>query len=101
MAISQPYAPPGLVRSRGQAGLAIRQYFQGMSVAGYVAFGALALLLIVTIFAKVIAPYDPLVPAGTPMTAPSAHFLLGTDTAGRDLLSRVLCGMQTSWFGAV
>jgi peptide/nickel transport system permease protein len=89
------------MRSPSRAGLAIRQYFQGMSVPGYVAFGALAVLLIVTIFARVIAPYSPLAVAGQPMTAPGAHFLLGTDTVGRDVLSRVLCGMQTSWFGAL
>lgn len=101
MAISEPYAPPGMVRSRSRAGLALHQHFQGMSVPGYIAFGALAVLFIVTIFAKVIAPYGPLDPAGQPMTPPNAHFLLGTDTVGRDMLSRVLLGMQTSWFGAL
>lgn len=101
MTIVEPYAPPGITRSRGRAGIAIRQYFQGMSVPGYVAFGALAVLFIVTIFARVIAPYGPLAVAGQPMTVPGAHFLLGTDTVGRDVLSRVLCGMQTSWFGAL
>ena len=35
------------------------------------------------------------------MTAPNAVNLLGTDTVGRDILSRVLAGMQTSWFGAL
>jgi peptide/nickel transport system permease protein len=72
-----------------------------MPLSGYIAFGALALMFIVTIFAKVIAPYNPLVPAGRPMMAPSTHDLLGTDTVGRDILSRVLAGMQASWFGAL
>jgi len=101
MAISEPYVPPSLARSRSRAELAIQQYFQGTSVSSYVAFSALALMFFVAIFAKVIAPYDPLVPAGQPMTGPSFHNLLGTDTAGRDELSRVLVGMQTSWFGAL
>jgi peptide/nickel transport system permease protein len=101
MAISEPYISPSLARSRSRAGLAIRQYFQGTTASSYVAFGALALMFFVAIFAKVIAPYDPLVPAGQPMMGPSAHNLLGTDTAGRDELSRVLVGMQTSWFGAL
>lgn len=101
MAITEHYAPPGLARSRSRPGLAIRQYFQGMPLSGYIAFSALALMFIVTIFAKVIAPYNPLVPAGHPMMAPNAHNLLGTDTVGRDVLSRVLVGMQTSWFGAL
>jgi peptide/nickel transport system permease protein len=82
-------------------GLATRQYFQGTSIASYVAFGALALMFFVAIFARQIAPFDPLIAVGKPMTAPSAANLLGTDTVGRDILSRVLCGMQTSWFGAL
>jgi peptide/nickel transport system permease protein len=101
MAVSEPYVAPSLARSRSRAGLAIRQYFQGTTASSYVAFGALALMFFVAIFAKVIAPYDPLVPAGQPMMGPGAHNLLGTDTAGRDELSRVLVGMQTSWFGAL
>ena len=67
---AMPFVPHSLARSRSQAGLAIRQYFQGTSVPSYVAFGALALMFFVAIFAKVIAPYDPLVPAGQPMTGP-------------------------------
>ena len=35
------------------------------------------------------------------MTAPSAANWLGTDTVGRDVLSRVLVGMSTSWWGAL
>lgn len=101
MAIAEYYVPAGLVRHRSRMGLATRQYFQGTSVASYVAFGALALLFIVAIFARQLAPYDPLAAVGTPMTAPSGANLLGTDTVGRDILSRVLCGMQTSWFGAL
>jgi peptide/nickel transport system permease protein len=101
MATAEPYAPPSLARRRSQVGLAISEYFLGTSVSSYIAFGALALVFLVAIFAKVIAPYDPLVPAGVPMTAPNLHNLLGTDTAGRDELSRILVGMQTSWFGAL
>ena len=82
-------------------GLATREYFQGTSVASYVAFGASAVMFIVAIFAKQIAPYDPLIAVGKPMTAPGGANLLGTDTVGRDILSRVLCGAQTSWFGAL
>ncbi|GLP77349.1 cytochrome c550 [Mycobacterium antarcticum] len=101
MAIAEFYVPAELGRYRGRMGLATRQYFQGTSVASYVAFGALALLFVVASFATKIAPFDPLLAVGKPMTAPSAANLLGTDTVGRDVLSRVLCGMQTSWFGAL
>ena len=61
----------------------------------YVSFGALAAVFFIAIFAKQIAPYDPLVAVGQPMTAPNADNLLGTDTVGRDVLSRVLAGMQS------
>lgn len=101
MAIAEYYVPTGLVRYRSRMGLATRQYFQGTSVASYIAFGALGLLCFIAIFARQLAPFDPLTAVGTPMTAPSGANLLGTDTVGRDILSRVLCGMQTSWFGAL
>lgn len=101
MAVAEFYVPTPLVRYRSRAGLAVRQYFQGTSVPSYVAFGALAMMFVVAIFARQIAPYDPLAAVGQPMTAPNATNLLGTDTVGRDVLSRVLCGMQTSWFGAL
>ena len=101
MAVAEYYVPTSLVRYRSRAGLAVRQYFQGTSVPSYVAFGALAMMFVVAIFARQIAPFDPLAAVGQPMTAPNAANLLGTDTVGRDVLSRVLCGMQTSWFGAL
>jgi peptide/nickel transport system permease protein len=101
MAVAEYYVPAGLVRYRGRAGLAIRQYFEGTSVPNYVVFGALAAMFVVATFARQIAPYDPLAAVGRPMSAPNAANLLGTDTVGRDILSRLLCGMQTSWFGAL
>jgi peptide/nickel transport system permease protein len=101
MASAEHYVPGELARTRGRTSLAVRQYFDGISVPSSLAFGALAVLVLVSIFAKVIAPYDPLVPAGRPMSAPSLHYLLGTDTIGRDILSRVLVGMQASWWGAI
>lgn len=59
--------------------------------------GLAAALLLITIFAKYICPYDPyaqdLMQA---MQPPSAAHLMGTDAYGRDMLSRVLIGAQTS-----
>jgi peptide/nickel transport system permease protein len=101
MASVQQYVPRELIRARTRTSQAVRQYFLGISIPNAVAFGALAVMLIVIIFARVIAPYSPLVPAGRPMSAPSLHYLLGTDTIGRDILSRVLVGMQASWWGAL
>ena len=61
-------------------------------------FATLAvLLLLATIFAKQLCPYDPYTQDLTQaMQPPSAAHLMGTDTYGRDMLSRVLIGAQTS-----
>jgi ABC-type dipeptide/oligopeptide/nickel transport system permease subunit len=59
-------------------------------------------LVVVAVLAPVLAPYDPyafnLDDRGLPirMQSPSATFLLGTDTLGRDVLSRIIYGAQVS-----
>ena len=59
--------------------------------------GLAAALLLITIFAKYICPYDPYAQDLTQaMQPPSKAHLMGTDTYGRDMLSRVLIGAQTS-----
>lgn len=60
-----------------------------------------ALIFAAALMAPLLAPHDPLLPAGDPFVAPSWEFLLGTDGIGRDLLSRVLLGMQSTLFAAV
>ena len=61
-------------------------------------FAALAAtLLLITIFAKDICPYDPYAQdLSQAIQPPSAAHPMGTDTYGRDMLSRVLIGAQTS-----
>ena len=63
-------------------------------------FATLAvLLLLATIFAKQLCPYDPYAQdLAQAMKPPSAARLMGTDTYGRDMFSRVLIGAQTSIF---
>lgn len=63
-----------------------------------ISFAALAAtLLLITIFAKYICPYDPYAQdLSQAMQPPSATHPMGTDTYGRDMLSRVLIGAQTS-----
>ncbi|AKK28133.1 ABC transporter permease [Mycobacterium sp. EPa45] len=64
-----------------------------------------SLILVVTVIAvavPLLAPHDPLVPVGMPLQAPGKNgFLLGTDSVGRDILSRVLFGVRSSWFAAL
>lgn len=62
----------------------------------------LVLLLLMAIFAPVIAPYDPIrQPRGANLRdmyfqAPSWQHLLGTDDLGRDVLSRLIYGSRVS-----
>jgi peptide/nickel transport system permease protein len=61
--------------------------------------GAVLLIGIVlaAIFAPLLAPYDPLEQnIASRLEPPSAEFLLGTDTYGRDVLSRLLYGARIS-----
>lgn len=55
-----------------------------------------ALLMLVVIFAEQICPYDPNAQVFTTLEPPSAAHPAGTDRLGRDLLSRILVGLQTS-----
>lgn len=56
-------------------------------------------ILLIAIFAKYIVPYDPNVQdLSIALQPPSSGHVLGTDRFGRDLLSRVIMGAQTSIF---
>ncbi len=52
--------------------------------------------LLIAILAPVIAPFDPIKPVGDRLAAPGGEHLMGTDTLGRDVFSRVIFGAQTS-----
>ncbi|CAN5589528.1 ABC transporter permease [soil metagenome] len=68
----------------------------------YAAVGLIGLVTVVALLAPVIAPHDPLLPVGIPFAAPGHDgFLLGSDSIGRDVLSRLLYGMRSSWFAAL
>jgi peptide/nickel transport system permease protein len=57
----------------------------------------LAMLVLVAIFAPLIAPYDPLAQSITAANQlPSQAHLIGTDLFGRDILSRIIYGARTS-----
>ncbi|MDX6206747.1 MAG: peptide/nickel transport system permease protein [Frankiales bacterium] len=66
---------------------------------------ALALLIVITaisILAPLLAPHSTTQPAAAgPFHSPGHGTILGTDELGRDLLSRVLIGIRTSWFSAL
>jgi len=55
------------------------------------------ILILTAIFAPWLAPYDPYeMDILNKLEAPSAEHLLGTDSLGRDTLSRIIYGSQTS-----
>jgi peptide/nickel transport system permease protein len=57
----------------------------------------LGILVVVAIFAPLIAPYDPLAQSVTHANLlPSQAHLIGTDLFGRDILSRLIFGARTS-----
>jgi peptide/nickel transport system permease protein len=62
---------------------------------GMAGFALVGVILVLTLFAAWIAPYDPLeVNVHNRLSGPSAEHWLGTDQLGRDILSRVLYGGQ-------
>ncbi len=64
--------------------------------------GVLVLVTLVALTASRLAPYDPILPVTQPLAPPLTEgYLLGTDSIGRDILSRVLVGITYSWFGAL
>ncbi len=60
-------------------------------------WGAVLLaLVLMAIFAPIIAPYDPIKQSGDLLKPPSRHYLFGTDELGRDVLSRIIFGARIS-----
>ena len=61
-----------------------------------VGISILSFWVIVAIFAPLLAPYDPLVQASDALLNPSKAHWLGTDSVGRDILSRIIYGARIS-----
>jgi peptide/nickel transport system permease protein len=66
---------------------------------GAIGAAIVLLMLLVAVIAPWIAPYDPVaVDFGAMLSAPSAKHWLGTDSFGRDVLSRLIFGSRTALF---
>ena len=64
---------------------------------GAIGAAIVLLMLLVAVIAPWIAPYDPVaVDFGAMLSAPSAKHWLGTDSFGRDVLSRLIYGSRTA-----
>lgn len=67
-----------------------------------IGFILVVIFVIVAIFAPLLAPYNPYtVDTTKQFLSPSSTHLLGTDTVGRDILSRIIYGARTSFLVAI
>ena len=67
-----------------------------------VAASLFGVVTLIALLAPVLSPHSPLLPAGQPLLGPGkGGYLLGSDSIGRDILSRVLYGIRASWFAAL
>lgn len=64
---------------------------------GTLSFIAIGLLVVMAVFAPVVAPVDPdTTHRGQLLKPPSGQFLMGTDHFGRDIFSRIVVGTRVS-----
>ncbi len=69
--------------------------------AGAISLGVLVLVVLVAVFAPLLSPHDPnFVDLALTKAPPSAAHPLGGDSAGRDVLSRLIWGTQSTLWGA-
>jgi peptide/nickel transport system permease protein len=72
----------------------------GLGVLGWSSAAFLGLVALTAVFAPLIAPQDPLqINLADAHFAPGSEYLLGSDSNGRDILSRVIVGSRTSLLG--
>jgi peptide/nickel transport system permease protein len=87
---------------RLRRGAATGAVLRRVGITDTVVLVALGLLCLVALLAPLLAPASPSVPSGDAFVGPgAAGHLLGTDEVGRDVLSRVLHGIRSSWWSAL
>ena len=69
--------------------------WKAMSIGSRISLVVLILIVMIAVFANILAPHNPL-EIFTARQAPDAQFLLGTDDKGRDVLSRMMYGARYS-----
>jgi peptide/nickel transport system permease protein len=102
MAVAEAFVP-GQAQRRGLKNIGgATKVFTGATWADRVGLILLGLLVVLAVFAPLIAPYSPIVPSGVPFTPPlhAGHFM-GTDEVGYDIFSRVLFGLRASLLGVL
>jgi len=84
-----PPSPSGWIASR------IRSVYRGPEV--YLTLIGAAIIVgifLLALLAPYIAPYNPIKPVGDPLTPPNSKFIMGTDSIGRDVFSRIVYGSR-------
>lgn len=90
-----PAAVPNHAAAQSPGGRLWRRLAQRRSA--LVGLAVVLFMVFVALFAPLLAPYDPAAQSWTAVRkAPSAAHWLGTDEAGRDLLSRIIWGARAS-----
>ncbi|MDQ0559651.1 dipeptide transport system permease protein [Rhizobium mesoamericanum] len=92
-------------KSTQPSGLSEFWYYFSRNKGAVIGLGVFLLVLLMAIFAPLIAPHDPNVPFDGMQRVPpvwaekgNPMFLLGTDAVGRDMLSRLIYGTRFSLF---
>jgi len=102
MAVAEPYLPPSAGTLRGRSLVRTRRRRRSRAaLLDRFAIGLLAVITLVALITPWIAPFKPNLIAGDSFVHPGARFLLGTDEVGRDILTRVLFGLRSSWFASL
>src|SRR4029077_18800285 len=97
MAITTPIdqTTTGPEPSANAATWAVIRDFARRRTLGAVGAAVVVVMIVVGVFAGLLAPYDPLaVELGVMLTKPGAAHWLGTDAFGRDVLSRLIYGSR-------
>lgn len=76
-------------------------WMRGMRAPAKLALALFLLISLLAILAPLLEPHDTRLAAGHAFEEPSWTFPFGTDEAGRDMFSRVLAGLQTTWLAAL
>jgi len=94
-----PTGPAAVAATPGRAGIMRRVLRNPMAVG---ALAVLALVVLGAILAPLLSPWDPdRADLAQVFAPPFGEHLLGADSAGRDILTRLLTGAQVSLIGAV
>ncbi|MDN6134624.1 MAG: ABC transporter permease [Brevibacterium sp.] len=113
MSISSPKQPPTNPDSTGAEALNRNPVDAGIkrwrlrfpkalrTPLGFVGAAILLIWLLVALFAPLLAPFDPLAQNFGRLVAPDGQNILGTDTLGRDVFSRIVVAARTTLPAAV